>query len=109
MTELLSAAAAGAAPSVAILIDDAWGMALDLIRQMGDTAVQNGHFAWQDGPWRLSINRLANQQMRYTVVKTALELIFEKMGQKRWGTCTFWIFDGNTEVGEGQIYRIDKY
>lgn len=109
MTQLLSAAAAAAVPSIATLIDDAWGMASDLVRQMGDNALQNGHFDWQDGPWRLAVNHLDGSEMKYTTMKTALELLFEEMGQNRWGTCTFWIFDGNTRVGEGEIYRMDKY
>ena len=109
MTQLLSAAAAAAVPSVATVIDDAWGMASDLIRQPGDSALQEGHFSWQDGPWRLAVNRLEGRQMKYTVLKTALELLFEEMGQNSWGTCTFWISDGNNRVGEGEIYKMDKY
>lgn len=108
MAQLISPAAAAAVPSVATLIDGAWGIVSENIRQLGDTGIQNNNFTWKTGPWMLAVDTFSNRQLKYAIVKTALELLFEHMGQHRWGTCTFWIWDGGAKVGEGRIFLMEK-
>lgn len=87
------------------MLNAAAGYAEESIRQYGDIVIPDGGVEYNSLITGISFStsNSNNHQQTFGVLAAAIEAIKGYMTQNYFGRATFYIFDGNSEVGKGEI------
>ena len=90
--------------AVSTLLNEAWGIINEVLTHMGDSTVaMNDEFFWGANGVSLRTWETNGQRYTWSILESTFTALHGYMSEYGWGTASFTIYNGPTEVGRGTI------